>query len=124
MLLPQPAFPIFLTLLSCCLFAPALFAQQVAFSPNDETIAIGGEYCDMQLVDSATAKPKFEMLHPGVPNLDPDQPLSAINWTASVWFSPDGKRLASSCGLAPVAIWDWERGKSYTLFNRRVSVTI
>ena len=111
MLLPQPAFPISLTLLSCCLFAPALFAQQVAFSPNDETIAIGGEYGEIQLVDSATAKLKFEMLHPGVPKLDPDQPLSAINWTASVWFSPDGKRLASSCGLTPVAIWDLETRK-------------
>ena len=96
------------TCLTATLVIPAAASERIAFSPDGKRMAVGWDDGRIEIRDGATGDLRASFLHEGVPNFDPAS--SAVNWTPTFAFSPDGKTLASACGYAPVMLWDAEDG--------------
>jgi len=74
---------------------PAGIVQSVAFSPDGQTLATGGNKGSLILWDVVTQKQKFTLVG--------HEPTMLVN---SVAFSPDGKILATASDDKTIRLWD------------------
>ena len=98
-------------LVSCSLpvlaVAAAFGNEVICASPDGELIATAFEGGRIELRSTSVLDEVVMIQHEGVPSLDA---RSAVSWMPTFIFSPDGRVLASACGLLPVTLWDTKTG--------------
>ena len=86
--------------------------HSVAFSPDGQTLASGGEDRTIILWDTATGEHTRTLARPTGPFVGPTDTLFGHTDTVySVAFSPDGKTLASGSEDSTVILWDTTTGE-------------
>lgn len=86
-----------------------LASDQMAYSPDGKVVAMGWGDGRIELRDGLTGDVRAAFRPEGTPTSGLVR--SAVKWTPRFAFSPDGKVLASSCGYAPVTLWEASTGK-------------
>ena len=98
-------------LVSCSLpvlaVAAAFGNEVICASPDGELIATAFEGGRIELRSTSVFDEVMMVQHEGVPSFDA---RSAVSWMPTFIFSPDGRVLASACGLLPVTLWDTKTG--------------
>ena len=83
----------------------------MVFSPDGKWMAVGWHDGRIEIRDGRTGEVRHAIRHEGVPEFKEDSERAAVSWTPDFAISPDGKKLASSSGYAPVVIWNPETGE-------------
>lgn len=93
-----------------CLVRNSTASDPVAISPDGKYLLIGLNHGKFEVRDTESGDAKHLLFHQGAPAYNPSEPATAVNWTPRFAFSKDSSVFCSSCGYAPVLLWEAKTG--------------
>lgn len=102
---------LFITMTVALLSLTSAASDPIVISPDGAYLVFGSNDGKIEIRDARNGDLLHRLRHQGTPSFDPTQVRSSVNWTPHFAFSDDSQVFASSCGYAPVLLFETETGK-------------